>query len=318
MPAQWFPPSRVSPSRDIGGTTRCSLRSSRKRATGNLRIRDEGRRITFGREPAVTMRTDAHLVEAAKQGDRRSRERLVMRALPTIRSIAVRYRDFGLPLDDLVQEGSLGLLEAIDQYEPVRSADFDAYARFRIRRAMRNALTSQSRLIRLPKQIVERRRAIERATADLKASTGRSPTPKEVAIATGLSTEAVTAARGLGLPPLSLDEPTLEDGSMLGSVVADGSTPDPESAAVAHEEVRAIDDAVDTLPDRQRVVVQRHFGFGYEPQEIGEVAATLHVSQQRVRTIKRDALYALEDELEPIVSPRSRRRPPRRAAREYR
>jgi RNA polymerase primary sigma factor len=264
------------------------------------------------------MRTHAHLVDAAKQGDSRSRERLVMLTLPVIRSIAVHYRDFGLPLDDLVQEGSLGLLEAIDQYEPERSADFDAYARFRIRRAMRNALTSQSRLIRLPKQIVERRRSIERATADLKAATGRAPTPDEVALATGLSTEAVITAGGLGLPLLSLDEPTLKDGSPLESVLADGSTPDPESAAVAHEEVRAVDDAVDTLPDRQRVVVKRHFGFGHEPEEIAELAASLHVSQQRVRTIERDALYALHDELEPIVSPHSRRRPPHRGDREYR
>jgi RNA polymerase sigma factor (sigma-70 family) len=255
------------------------------------------------------MQTEAHLVEAAKQGDCRSRERLVMRALPTVRSIAVRYRDFSLPLEDLVQEGSLGLLEAIDQYQPDRSADFDAYARFHIRRAMRNALTNQSRLIHLPKQIVERRRSIERATSDLKGATGRSPTSREVAIATGLSTEAVIAARGLGLPPLSLDEPTLEDGSTLASVVANDAATDPESATVAHEEVRAIDDAVDTLPDRQRVVVTRHFGFGCDPQDIAEVAASLQVSQQRVRAIERDALYALQDELEPIVSPRSPRRP---------
>jgi RNA polymerase sigma factor (sigma-70 family) len=221
------------------------------------------------------MYTDAHLVEAAKGGDRRSRERLVARGLPTVRSIAVRYRDFGLPLDDLVQEGTLGLLEAIDQYQADRSGDFDSYARFRIRRAMRDALTSQSRLIRLPEQIVERRRAIERATADLKGSTGRSPTPSEVASATGLSAEAL----------------------------------DPETSTVAQEEVHAIDHALDTLSERQRTVVKRHFGFGCEPQDIAEVAAYLRVSQQRVRAIERDALYALQDELEPIVSPRSSRRP---------
>jgi RNA polymerase sigma factor (sigma-70 family) len=228
--------------------------------------------------------------------------------LAAVRSIAARYRDFGLPLDDLVQEGLLGLLEAIDQYEPDRSDDFDAYARFRIRGAMRDALTNQSRLVRLPKQIVARRRSIERATTDLRSSTGRAPTPAEVATATGLSEEAVVAARGLGLPPLSLDEPTLEDGSTLGSFVADGATPDPESATVAHEELHAIDHAVDTLPERQRTVVTRHFGFGCEPQDIAELAESLHVSQQRVRAIERDALYALQNELEPIVSRRCPRR----------
>jgi RNA polymerase sigma factor (sigma-70 family) len=83
-------------------------------------------------------------------------------------------------------------------------------------------------------------------------------------------------------------------------------TPGPEDAMLADEQVRAIDHAVDTLPERQRVVVSRHFGFGCEPQEISEVAAALHVSQQRVRTIERDALYALRDELEPVVRPGAR------------
>jgi RNA polymerase sigma factor (sigma-70 family) len=187
------------------------------------------------------MRTDAHLAEAADRSDVSSRERLVTRGLPAVRSIAVRFREFGVPLEDLVQEGSLGLLEAIDEYEPECSADFESYARLRIRRAMRHAI---------------------------------------------------------------------ENGSTL-DVVAGGSTPGPEAATLAHEVVCAIDHAVDALPERQRVVVRQHFGFDCDPQEIAQVAASLHVSQQRVRTIERDALYALRDELEPIVSPRSPRRPSR-------
>ena len=95
--------------------------------------------------------------------------------LPAVRSVALRYRNLGLSVDDLVQEGSIGLLEAIDRYEPERSPDFESYARFRIRRAIRNALTEQSRLIRLPKQIVERRRAIERAEANIKTANRSHP-----------------------------------------------------------------------------------------------------------------------------------------------
>jgi RNA polymerase sigma factor (sigma-70 family) len=186
----------------------------------------------------MTLETDPHLVEAARHGDRCSRDRLVTRGLRTVRSVAPRYRDLGLPLEDLVQEGSLGLLEAIDQYEPGRGTDFESYARRRIRRAIREAL--------------------------------------------------------------------LEKCPRFDSVAANGSTPGPEAATVADEQVRAIDDAVDALPERQRVVVTRHFGFGCEPQEIAEVAASLHVSQQRVRTIERDALYTLRDELESVVSPRAR------------
>ena len=93
--------------------------------------------------------------------------------LPLIRSLASRYQSYGLALDDLVQEGALGLLDAIDRYDPCRSASFETYARFRIRRAICDALTEQARLIRLPKHIVERRRALDRAEARLMATGSR-------------------------------------------------------------------------------------------------------------------------------------------------
>lgn len=236
-----------------------------------------------------------------------SREDLIADHLPLVRSIAVRYRGLGLPVEDLVQEGALGLLEAIDRFEPGRGVDFESYARFRIRRAIRNALTEQSRLIRLPKQIVERRRAIDHAEASLKSATGRPPTPAELATATGLSASVVVALRSLGTPPVSLDQTVLEDGSTLEALIADSSALDPEDETVEREEVEEVDDAVAALPARQREIVTRHFGLGGNPEQIAEVAADLHVSQQRVRAIERDALSTLRDRLEPLVTPRPTR-----------
>jgi len=97
-------------------------------------------------------RDQANLLDAARAGDRRARERVVEHYLPVVRSVAFRYHDLGLGLDDLVQEGSLGLLEAIQRFDPSRGRDFESFARFRIRRSIRSALTEQSRLIRLPKE----------------------------------------------------------------------------------------------------------------------------------------------------------------------
>jgi RNA polymerase primary sigma factor len=250
---------------------------------------------------------DAHLVEAARHGDERSREHLVADQLPAVRAIALRYRNLGLPVEDLVQEGALGLLEAIDHFESGRGVDFESYARFRIRRAIRNALTEQSRLIRLPKQIVERRRIIERAEVTIKSTTGRTPTTLELALATGLSPAAVIATRDLGTPPVSLDQAVLEDGSTLEALVADSTARDPEDATVEHEEVRAVDRAVAALPPRQRVIVSRHFGFGCDAEQITQVAESLNVSQQRARAIERDALYKLRDRLEAVITPRASR-----------
>jgi len=215
-----------------------------------------------------------------------------------VRSLAARYRDVGLAFDDLVQEGSLGLLEAIDGYDAGRGTDFETYARFRVRRAIRNALTEKSRLIRLPKQIVERRRAIERAEATLTAARGRPPTPRELADATGLSSAAVVETRSIAAGTLSLDEPVLPDGSTLEKVVADASALDPEIEAVEHEQAQLVGAAVAELPPRQREIVSRHFGIGCTQEEIAEVASALHLSQQRARTIERDALYELRDRLE--------------------
>jgi RNA polymerase primary sigma factor len=250
---------------------------------------------------------DVQLVEAARAGSPRAREHLVADYLAVVRSIAFRYRDLGVPVDDLVQEGSVGLLESIDRYDSARGMDFEPFARFRIRRAIRNALTEQSRLIRLPKQIVERRRAIDRADAEFRAATGRAPTPAELAAVVGLSPADVVATRSVGTPPASLDQAVLDDGSPLEAFVVDGAARDPIDETVEHEEAQEVDGAVALLPPRQRELVSRHFGLGREAQELAEVAHTLHVSQQRARAIERDALYTLRTRLEPAPIRRSTR-----------
>jgi RNA polymerase primary sigma factor len=258
-------------------------------------------------ETMAMRREDAQRTERARSKDGRSRDQLIARHLPDVRAIAFRYRGFGLSIDDLVQEGAVGLLEAIDRYDEQRGMDFDVYARFRIRRAIRNALTDQSRLIRLPKQVVERRRAIERAESAITNATGHTATPGELATETGLPPDAVIAARSVGSVPVSLDQVVLADGSTLEVLIADGSALDPEAEAVEHEEIEEVDDAVAALPPRQREIVSRHFGFGRDAEEIADVAADLHVSQQRARAIERDALYALRDRLEPVITLRRTR-----------
>ena len=240
------------------------------------------------------------MLRAAQRGDSRARERLVLSKLGLVRSVASRYRDLGLPFEDLVQEGSLGLLEAIEHYDPNHGASFDSYARFRVRRAVRNALTDQARLIRLPKQVVERRRAIDRAEAGLAAAAaGRAPTPAQLGSATGLSVAAVLDARSAGLAPISLDEPVLPDGSSLASVVADPEAADPELKVLEHEQTELLNAAIEDLPERQRRVIGRRWGVGATPRSNAEVAAELELSPRRTQTIGQDALYELRAALEP-------------------
>jgi RNA polymerase sigma factor (sigma-70 family) len=249
-------------------------------------------------------RDDSGLLHRAQQGDRSARERLVAQHLEDVRSVAGRYRNLGLVVEDLVQEGSLGLLDAIDHYDEARGTSFDVYARFRIRRAIRNALTDTSRLIRLPKQLVERIRALDRIDARLTDAKGQHPSAVRLAEESGLSVATVRETRALVPIVVSLDQPQLPDGSPLESLIVDERSPDPPAGAAAREETVLVDRAVDELPPRQREIVSRHFGVGCEPEEVADLAAALHLSQQRVRTIERDALYALRDRLDPYFAAR--------------
>lgn len=253
-------------------------------------------------EPASTARETARrrsLLRAAQAGDRGAREQLVSSSLGLVRSVASRYRDLGLPFDDLVQEGALGLLDAIDHYDPDRGACFETYSRFRIRRAIRNALTEKSRLIRLPKQVVERRRAIERAEARLTAAAaGRTATTAEIAALTGLPQETIRAVRSAQLGQVSLDEPVLADGSPLAGVVADPHAADPEVIALEHDRTSELTAALASLPERQRRIVNCKWGIGQRSMSNGALAAKLGLSPRRTQTIERDALYELRKTLE--------------------
>jgi RNA polymerase primary sigma factor len=226
------------------------------------------------------------LVRAAKRGSRPARERVVASHLGLVRSIARRYRGLGLSFDDLVQEGSLGMLAAIDQYDS-RRGDFDAYARLRVRRAIRNALTDQSRLVRLPKHVVERRRALARADERLlQASNGRRPTVEELATEAAVPRAAVVeawSAHTVG----SLDQP-VEDPSAL----------DPLVSALEHERVTILRRAVSQLNRSKRSVVCRRYGLDRPEQSLGDVATDLHLSPTRTRALEREALGELRDSLE--------------------
>jgi RNA polymerase sigma factor (sigma-70 family) len=242
------------------------------------------------------------LLRAARNDDHGARDALLESELPLVRKIALRYRGAGLPYDDLVQEGSIGLLEAIERYDERFGVEFEAYARFRVHRAIRNALTERARLVRLPKHVVERRRLIERESARLFAATGQSPSPAELSEQTGLPPDCIRAAVDAGIDAVSLDEPVTPDGSPLQEFVADPAASDPETALVERDEFARVDAAVEHLPPRQRHIVEEAFGFGTDQESIATIAAEQHLSAQRTRAIMLDALYKLRAELESLAT----------------
>ena len=261
------------------------------------------------RGPADCTDPDVALCRRAAAGDRDARRLIVERHLGLVSTVARRYRDLGLPLEDLIQEGSIGLLEAVDRFDPTRGAAFSTYAYWRIRQAITHAITGQAHMLRLPKHIVERRRAIARALASLEGQ-GLALSLDLVSAETGLSASAVREALAAPTTVASLDEP-LSDGRPFEVLFADAAAPDPAAETIAREGESKLAEAIAHLPERQRVVVTHHYGIGHRPETLAAVGAELHVSAQRARAIERAALCELADRLDPPrdgVRPASRPR----------
>jgi RNA polymerase sigma factor (sigma-70 family) len=232
------------------------------------------------------------LAARARRGDRAARAALVDAHMGLVRSIAFRYRDLGLPADDLVQEGAIGLLEAIDDYDPDRGTSFSTYAFWRIRSAVTHALTARGGLVRIPRPARERRRHVAAARERLSAG-GKAPTLRRLAGATGLPTDAVAEA----LAPVtiaSLDhDPTVEK-----AWLSDDSKTQPEAAVLVRERTRALAGALRRLRPHKRAIVRRHFGIDGVPETLTEIAADLRLSPERTRALKDEALRELAAELD--------------------
>jgi RNA polymerase sigma factor (sigma-70 family) len=246
-------------------------------------------------------RTAGHserLAARARRGDRDARTALVEEHMGLVRSLAFRYRDLGLPVEDLVQEGAIGLLAAIDRYDSSRGASFSTYAFWRVRAAITHALTAHGQVVRLPRPLLERRRGVAQ-TRERLAATGRDPSVDELAKATTLPPVAVAEA----LAPAnvaSLDGPAF-DGTMLRELVAIDAATSPEAQLASSEQLRAVRGAVRRLRGRKRTIVSRHFGFAGAPETLTAIADDLHLSPERTRSLKDEALLELAGELEPAV-----------------
>lgn len=251
--------------------------------------------------PARARATGAseRLAARARGGDRVARTALLEAHMGLVRSVAFRYRDLGLPLEDLVQEGAIGLLTAIDDYDPSRGASFSTHAFWQVRAAITHALTAHGQLIRVPRPVLEHRRVVARARERLR-SDGREPTVAQLAVATTLSRREVLEA----LAPAdvaSLDRPT-RDGATFGALLAGNANDLPEWQVVDREQAHALRRALMGLRGRKRTIVDRHFGLVEGAETLTDIADDLHLSRERTRALKDEALRELAAELDPLFA----------------
>jgi RNA polymerase primary sigma factor len=238
------------------------------------------------------------LARRIERGDLRARERMIEANLLLVVSVAKRYRNPGIPLADLVQEGTIGLIRAVEKFDHRRGNRFSTYAVYWIRQHVARAAAEKSRLVRLPATANARLMRLQRLERDLRAQSGRAPTSAELAAALDLPTAEVEHLLRVAAPVASLDEPAGESGAPLGAALADGGAHDPlEALGIEAGFVAAL---LDVLSPRQREVIERRFGLaGHDVASPAEIARMLGVTRSRVHQLESEALHRMHRHLRP-------------------
>ena len=245
----------------------------------------------IGRGDLLTHKAEVDLSKHARAEDKKARQKLIEKNLRLVVSMDKKYRGYGLPFADLIQEGNIGLIKAVAKFDPDRGYRFSTYATWWIRQAVQRAVMDKGRTIRLPVHMSEKIRKMARAYNDLSAE--REPTDEEVAQWLGWTVDEMRYVKDVMPDATSLDQPVGSDNaasSQLGDFVEDEKASDTPGEVMREMENDYLTEAIERLPERTRYVLVRRYGLDdRHPATLAELGDELEISRERVRQLQREA-----------------------------
>jgi len=254
----------------------------------------------IGQTKLLTPAEEIKLAERIHRGDEAAREEMIKANLRLVVKIARDYEDFGLPLLDLVNEGNIGLMKAVERFDPKKGAKLSTYAAWWIKQAIRRALANQSKTIRLPVHVGDKLLHMRRTALRLQEVLGRDPTDEELAQELGTTALRVTQLRNAAARPTSLDAPIGDDDSNhFSEIVGDENAETPYEQLEGKTNTDMIRQMVTTLPEREATILRYRFGLdGDSEKTLEEVGHKFGVTRERIRQIQNIALNKLRKLIE--------------------